>query len=254
MTTMELGRGTPAAGRLRITDQYFYVAMAIIIAAVVAYGFSNTVVDNLFRPIQPKVARPAILYVHAALFVSWIALFVSQTSLIRARNLRLHRRLGVAGAFLAAAMFLVGFTTAIVMRKFRIAHDPSDTPAFLSIPFGDLFSFSAAVALGVWWRKWPEYHRRLMLFATIVLTGAAFARFPLAIMNNPWFFYSGTDLLLVVVCIRELIVNRRIHPVFLYGLPAVMCVEYGGVWLFVHKPAAWLAICNLLLKLPVPGA
>jgi len=254
MTTIELGRSNVAAERLRITDRYFYVAMAILIAAVVAYGFSNTVVDNLFRPIQPKVGRPPILYVHAALFVSWIVLFIFQTSLIRARNLRLHRKVGVAGATLAVAMLLVGFSTAIVMRKFRLAHDASDTPAFLAIPLGDLFSFTAAVALGVWWRKSPEYHRRLMLFATIVLTGAAFARFPLAIMNNPWFFYTGTDLLIVAACLRDLIVNRRIHPVFLYGLPALMCVEYGGVWMFVHKPATWLAICNLLLKLPVPGA
>ena len=254
MTTAELSRGRIAAERFRIADQYFYFAMAILIAVVVAYGFSNTIVVNLFRPIQPAVSRPPIVYVHAALFASWIVLFICQTSLIRARNLRLHRKFGVAGAILATAMFLVGFATAIVMRKFRLTHDATETPAFLAIPLGDLFSFAAAVALAVWWRKWPEYHRRLMLFATCVLTGAAFARFPLAIMNNPWFFYAGTDLLILIAGLRDLSVFRRIHPVWLYGLPAVMCVEYGGVWLFVHRPATWLAICHLLLKLPVPGA
>jgi hypothetical protein len=157
------------------------------------------------------------------------------------------RRIGLASIALAASMFVVGIATAIVMRKYRVAHDPGETPAFLAIPFNDLFDFTILYALAVWWRKRPEYHRRLMLFAAIALTGAAFARFLLAMMNNPWFFYVGTYLLVLIAALRDLLTIRRIHPVYLYGLPLMMADEYGGVWLLTHQPAPWLAICRFLI-------
>jgi hypothetical protein len=247
MTTDALARPRATAFRLQLADQYFYFGMAILIAAIVVYGFSNTVVDNLFRPVHPSIPRPRILYLHATLFLSWIALFVAQTALIRARNLHLHRRLGVLGVVLGISIFWVGLATAIVMRKYRLAHDSTETPAFLAIPFNDLLDFTILFALALYWRQRTEFHRRLMLFATCALTGAAFARFPLAIMNNPWFFYAGTDLLVAIAALRDLVTLRRIHPVYLYGLPAMMCGEYGGVYLFLHPPAVWLAICRFLL-------
>ncbi|MGH6888050.1 MAG: hypothetical protein ACREHF_02450 [Rhizomicrobium sp.] len=247
MTTNTLVSPGPPAIRLRLADRYFYFGMAILIAVIVLYGFSNTVGGNLFHPVHPAIARPHILYLHAALFLSWIALFVVQTALIRARNLRLHRRLGVFGVVLGISMFWVGLVTAIVMRKYRLAHDSTETAAFLAIPFNDLLDFTIAFALALAWRQKPELHRRLMLFATIALTGAAFARFPLAMMNNPWFFYVGTDLLVAIAAVRDLVTTRRIHPVYLLGLPAMMCGEYGGVYLFLHQPPAWLAICRFML-------
>jgi hypothetical protein len=247
MATDVLTRPGPSAVRLRLLDQYFYFGMAILIAMVVVYGFSNTVEDNLFRPVHPAIPRPRILYLHAALFLAWIGFFIVQTGLVRAKNLRLHRSLGVFGFVLGISMFWVGLATAVALRKYRLAHDSTETAAFLAIPLNDLFDFTIAFALGLYWRQRPEFHRRLMLFATCALTGAAFARFPLAVMNNPWFFYAGTDLLVGFAALRDLIVARRIHPVYLYGLPAMMVGEYSGVYLFLHRPPVWLAICNFLL-------
>ena len=75
--------------------------MALLIVALVAYGFSRTIVENLIRP---PVPGPLVLYVHAAVFFGWVALCVTQAALIRARNVRLHRRLGLAELALGLAI------------------------------------------------------------------------------------------------------------------------------------------------------
>lgn len=249
MSTDVIGR--PSAGfdaaRL-VLDKYFYFAMALLIAIAVPAGFSFTVNDNLFHPIHPAVARPAILYVHGSLFMAWIALFVAQAGLVRSRNVQFHRRLGAWAVVLGIAMIAVGVTTAIVMRKYRLAHDHTESPSFLSVPFNDLSEFAVAFALAVSWRKNREFHRRLMLLATIALTGAAFARMPLPIMSNPWYWYTFTDGLLLICVLRDLVMFRRVHPVFLYGVPLFLLGEYGGVSLFLHPPAVWLSICRALVS------
>ena len=248
MSTEVIGR--PGAGfdavRL-ILDRYFYFAMALLIAIAVPLGFSFTVNANLFHPVHPAIPRPPILYVHGALFITWIALFVVQTGLVRSRNVQLHRRVGAWAVALGIAMIGVGLATAIVMRKYRLAHDPTESLSFLSIPLNDVSEFAVAFALAVAWRRNREFHRRLMLLATIALTGAAFARMPLPIMQIPWFWYSFTDALLLICVFRDLLVMRRIHPVFLYGVPLFFAGEYGAAYLFLHPPALWLSICRAIV-------
>lgn len=247
MSTDVIGRPRSGFDASNILGQYFYFAMALLIALAVPLGFSFTVNDNLFHPIHPAIARPAILYVHGSLFVAWVALFVVQTSLVRSRNVQIHRRVGAWGVALGIAMIVVGVATAIIMRKYRMAHDSKESVSFLSIPFNDLSEFAVAFTLGALWRKNREFHRRLMLLATIALTGAAFARLPLPMMNNPWYWYTFTDGLLLICVLRDLLVMRRIHPVFLYGVPLFFLGEYGAAYLFLHPPALWLSICHALV-------
>ena len=247
MSTDVIGRQRPAFETSAVLNQYFYFAMAVLIALAVTTGFSFTIRDNLFQPTHPALARPAILYGHGALFFSWIALFLVQTALVRYRNVVLHRRIGAWGVALGICMIFVGVATAIIMRKYRLAHDPTETASFLSIPFNDLSEFAVAFSLAVLWRKNREYHRRLMLLAAIALTGAAFARLPLAMMQNTWYWYSFTDALLLICVLRDLLVMRRVHPVFLYGAPLFLIGEYSAAYLFLHPPALWLSICRFLV-------
>jgi hypothetical protein len=248
MSTEVIGRPGAGFGAARlILDKYFYFAMAVLIALAVVTGFSFTINVNLFHPVHPSLQRPPILYLHGTLFFAWVSFFVFQTSLIRSHNVQLHRRTGLWGIGLGMAMIAVGIATAIIMRKYRLAHDSTETPTFLSIPFNDLSEFAVAFALGIVWRKNREFHRRLMLVATIALTGAAFARLPFPMMQSAWFWYSFTDVLLLIAVLRDLLVTRSIHPVYLYALPLFFIGEYGAVYLFLHPPALWLSICRFML-------
>src|SRR5580704_9952485 len=53
---------------LRWVEKYFYVGVSLLIAAVVVYGFSQTVDHKL---IHANPRRPILLWVHAILFSSW---------------------------------------------------------------------------------------------------------------------------------------------------------------------------------------
>src|SRR5678815_4136309 len=52
-------------------------------------------------------------HVHGALFTAWVLLFIVQTALISSRRVAVHRRLGIAGAVLAAAMVAAGALVAV---------------------------------------------------------------------------------------------------------------------------------------------
>ncbi len=86
---------------------------------------------------------------------------------------------------------------------------------FFTVSVQDMISFG----LAFWWRTRPEFHRRLMFVATCALTSAAFARIPW--VPGRW-FYTGVDCLILLGVVRDLMTMKRIHPVYLWGLPLMM--------------------------------
>src|SRR5215470_9530492 len=108
--------------------------MALLIAAVVVYGFSFTVGQNLLHPSSP---RPPILYVHAALFSSWLVYFFAQANLVRSRNVRTHRRLGWLGLALGLAIPIVGVATTIAMGRLHRGEGQSDVLGSMIVPLWD---------------------------------------------------------------------------------------------------------------------
>jgi hypothetical protein len=201
-----------------LLDRYFYLFMALLIPAIVAYGFSYTIDSNL---LHPAVARPAILYVHAVVFSGWPVFFLLQSTLVRTRHVAWHRRMGWFGAALGFVVALVGTATAIVMGRFNVAELHSTTAeSGLMIPLFDMAAFTGAFAAAIHWRRRPEFHRRLVFVATCTLTAAAFGRFPQWLLP-PVLFYAGVDVLILLGVFRDLLVDRRVHPVYLYSLPVL---------------------------------
>ena len=82
-------------------DRLFFSRMAYACAAVGVLGF----VPTFWIPLLTgRLTLPPILYVHATVFYSWLALFVVQSRLVATRQLSRHRTLGVAGVAIATAM------------------------------------------------------------------------------------------------------------------------------------------------------
>src|SRR5690348_5444430 len=108
-----------------------------------------------------------------------------------------------------------------VMTQF---HEQGAAP-FLAIQFNDMVSFTVCFALAILWRRKPEFHRRLMLIATCVLTTAAFARFPGIGLPMLGWTYVCVDSLIALGVVRDLSVNRRIHQVYLYALPVLIVAQ-----------------------------
>jgi len=231
--------------RAKLLQNYFYFSMSLLIAAAVVYGFSHTVNENL---IHPTPARPFILYLHAIVFTGWLLFFIFQSALVRTRNVCLHRQVGWFGAGLGAAIPIVGSATAVAMTRFNMLHQRFlDGDAFLIVPLWDVTAFIVPFALAIYWRKKPEFHRRLMLVATCALTAAGFGRFPHYLLSEHM-FYAGVDILIFLGVARDLIVNRRVHPAYLYALPAFILGQIFVVYTYTHNSPWWMTTAHAILR------
>src|SRR5438445_7337991 len=113
-------------------------------------------------------------------------------------------------------MVPLGVTTAIIMTRFdTVQLHQKGADAFLSIPFYDMIAFGVLIALAVYWRTRPEPHRRLIFIATCGLMDAPFGRFDYVFNNN--LFFPCLDLLILLGVGRDLLVDRRVHKVYLYA-------------------------------------
>jgi hypothetical protein len=228
----------------RFLNQYFYFSMSLLIAVVVVYGFGQTIDQNL---IHATPIRPWLLYVHATVFSGWVVFFILQSGLVRMRKVQVHRTLGWFGVAMGCLIPVLGISTAITMARFKVSHFHSPTAATdMAVSFFDIVCFTIAFALAVYWRKKPEFHRRLMLVASCALTAAAFGRFPNHAFSYNW-FYSGVDVLVFLGVVRDLIVMKRVHPVYLYALPALIVGQSFVMYLVDAVPAWWLKIANAMV-------
>jgi hypothetical protein len=230
-------------GRRGLIDKYFYFAMSLLVAVIVVYGFGHTVNSNLFNA---DVPRPRILWFHAAAFSGWVLFFILQSSLVRTHNVRLHRTLGWFGLALAVAMVLLGITTAIIMGRFN-THILHLTGArfFEIIAFNDVLTFAILISLGIYWRRKPELHRRLLFLATCALLAAAFGRMPYIAEHN--IFYASVDCVALLGVARDLLVDRRVHKVYRIALPLMMVTQAFVIFTWLSNSPWWVRIANDLM-------
>jgi hypothetical protein len=235
-----------ATAELRITslsaERRFFLGMAIALTGAVLLGFARSF---FLRPFFPEWPSPheAIFYVHGTLFAGWFALLVTQASLVTGGRIDLHRRFGVFGACLAAAMVVMGIVCALVAARRATGFTDIPVPPliFLSVPLFDMPTFGALVALAIVNRSNPQTHKRLMLMASVALVTAAVARWP-GLPKNPLVFFGISDLFLLPLVFWDLRTRGRLHPV----------TVWAGLWLVISQPlrlfvggtAAWLAFAQ----------
>jgi hypothetical protein len=235
---------SPIAGFPRFLDKYFYFVMSLLMAAVVVNGFGRTVDHVMFHP---AVRPPAILWVHAAVFSGFVLFFIFQSALVRTRNVRWHRLFGWFGAGLGAFMIPLGIATAIVMERFEVHRmDKPGAYAFLISPLVDMVCFTALFVPAIAWRKKPELHRRLIFVATCVLLSAAFGRFPY-LGTHRGLPLASVDVLILLGVVRDLVVNRRVHGVYLIGLPVLVVCQRFVVHTVSAAPPWWLRIAHAMI-------
>jgi hypothetical protein len=228
-----------------LLDRGFYLLMALLVIAVVVFGFSFTVEQNLLRPAVP---RPLILYVHAAVFFAWLLVFALQAGLVFERRVSWHRRVGVFGGAVGLLIPALGVATALAMGRFNVARLGSTrADSDLLVPLFDMAAFAVTFGLALRFRTRPESHRRLMLVSTCLLTAAAFGRFP-AWLLPPAFFYAGVDALILLGVVRDLWAERRVHPVYRYVLPVLVVGQTVVMYTVLHDLEYWRTIGRALLR------
>jgi hypothetical protein len=238
------------AGGLRgFLAHYFYFAMAVLLAAIVWYGFSHTVEENLLHPSFP---RPRVLYVHAAMFGGWIVLFAVQTGLVALfRKRRWHRWLGWLGVAMACVMPVLGTWSALRMTHLRYGFGDIDDVAFLILAFNDMAAFAGLMAGAILLRvRENEAHKRLVLMATCVISVAALTRFPPwlpAPEHGVWPYYLYADGLIGLGLLRDLAVAGRPHWVYARVFPAVIALQAIANTVYMTRPKPWMDMALRLI-------
>lgn len=225
-------------------SRYFYLCASIVMAGLSVWAFSHTVDARLLHANPP---RPPLLWFHAALFSAWIVLFIAQSALVRVRKVRVHRTLGWLGAAVAAAMVVSGCIVSVVMLRFEMTAAPNRAriASFLSILWFDIIIFGACMALAIYFRKRPEYHRRLVFMATCQLMQATFVRFHYIGYHD--LYYPALDVLIVAGMLRDWVVDGRVNKIYLYVFPAMLVLQACATYLQQASPGWWHAATEAIL-------
>jgi hypothetical protein len=214
----------------RDRNTFFYIAMAWVAAGAALAGFSTT----YFIPLAgASFEGPAVAHVHGLLFFSWLSLLIVQTALIRRGKMRLHRRLGVAALPLAAAMAVSGIGVGLYAVGRDLSSGTGDFAYSQLIGVvAAMLIFLAYVLIALATRKRPDWHKRMILLATIAILWPAWFRFR---HFMPWIPRPDiilaivvADSLILVAIIRDALKFRRVHPAYLifgFGLIAEHLAE-----------------------------
>jgi hypothetical protein len=232
----------------RRSSRWFYTCMGVVATLVVIAGFGG----SYYRMAADTGSLSLLVKAHGLVSAAWLVLFITQSTLVATRRTAVHRRLGVTGALLAVAIVVLGYATA--MAAARRGHDlnfgdTQDPLNFLVFSLGDIVGFSILVGAGLWYRRRPEVHKRLMLLATVSpMMNAPIVHFFFnhpEIPARPILFLVPMAAILFAPAVYDRISRGRFHPVSLWG--AVLLFAWGNlraavigpskVW---HDIAAWL--------------
>jgi hypothetical protein len=233
------------------SDRNFFLTYVVLIWLAVIAGF---VPDTIRHIRHDTIPYPIAVHVHAAISVGWLALLTGQTLLIRNSEMRLHRKVGVAGAVLAALVVIVGFWAALSVASLTFG-TPKSRPPFLSIELSNLIEFAALASAAVSARKQPSAHKRLMLLATLSLTPAAFNRLigrslHQVLGSGLWETYvqifAATDVMVLGIGAYDLWTRRRVHPAWVFGSLLILICQLTACWLY-YDPG-WKVIATSIVR------
>ena len=202
-----------------LVERWFFTGMALAMIAISLIAF----LPSIIHPAERHAPLSALAAAHGVVFFAWLLLFLVQSRLIATHRVAIHRRLGLASIVILALMIPLAYTTSIAMvrRGYDLSGDLSvginnELAHQTVFPLANLLIFSALAIAAVAFRRRPEIHRRLMLFANIELMPAPLAHL---IGHTPWLSSLPPAIVMVPITAfvaaavgRDLLVARRIHP------------------------------------------
>jgi len=229
-----------AQSQSRSPASLFYPGIAVFAAVVIIFGFART---YYLKEFFGTPSLPFLVHLHGAVMTTWMALFIAQTTLVEKGRTDIHRRLGVAGAFLAAAIIIIGPVVAVHAVQ-RRHHPPGVNPLmFMAVPFGDIVVFGTLVGAALLYRRRPELHKRLMLVGTIAILPPGVARWPLQFLpKGPLFFFGFPDLVLLGCITYDYAKTRRLNPAFAWG--GLLLIASHPLRLMLSGTSAWMSFAH----------
>lgn len=244
----DLLSGTPRAHAI---DRWIYVFTAASFVAIVLTGF---IPDSLMKIAAVEAGQrppfPIVLHLHAVMMGSFLLLLLAQTTLAAVGRVDLHRRLGVAGMAIAAALVIVGFILVPTMyhQVWDGAHNGPpglreqmqerllivDNIMLLQIRIGILFPLFLVIGLRARGRN-AGMHKRMMILGTAMALPAGLDRItwlPSSMPLSPVSPDLYTLLAVSPMLLWDVYRNRSIHPAYVVWLAVNLpfAIAVHGMW------------------------
>jgi hypothetical protein len=222
----------------------FYVGLSLLAVAIAVVGFWPTYFGPL---LAGSVDKPAIIHFHAAVYVGWLAIFVTQASLAATGRVALHMRLGRLAIGYGIVVIGAGLLAAFGMFALRVrAGEVAQAQAQLLGPLLDMLVFAPLFAAAVHYRRKPELHKRFMIVATTALLIAAVGRMPFLGQPRNLLLVHSIWLAPIVIAMAYDFWRRRIvHPIYVLGL-VVLTLEGPVVRVATRGTETWRTITGWL--------
>ena len=222
-----------AASGVRRDDRFFLIS-AWVMAAVVVAGFSLQ-----FAAGRSTFRAPALLHVHAVVFMGWVAIYVAQAALAATGQRAMHRLLGWIAAFWVAAMVVLGMAVTVAMARRGMTPFFFQPAYFLVMNPVSVLSFAGLTLAAIVLRRRTAWHRRLHFCGLAILLGPALGRLiplPLLIPYAPYAVFAAVMLFPVAGIAADLRRVGRIHPAWWWGMGAMMAMQIA-IDLIAFSPA-----------------
>lgn len=227
----------------------FYLGFGLVGLLVVALGFGVTYAVPMVRR---SFSAPWFVHLHGASALGWVLMFIAQAMLVRERRSPLHRRMGQVALPLALVIWASGIATATWAAQRDLPQQGTAATSALGGTISGLTIYVLLVVAALTMRRKPDWHKRLVMLATIQLLWPAFFRlrhllpavphpdvtFALVLAYSP----------IVVAALRDRTQSGGIHPVWLYVGSALIVeqslefafFDQGPLRLFGQWVYAWL--------------
>ena len=220
----------------------FHTGIAVAFLVTAFAGFAPT---YFLKGFYDKPPLTPLLHAHGFVFTLWLVLLVIQSGLVAAHRADVHKRLGIAGAVLAATMILLGFMTAIEAARRGVATPGLQPLVFMIFPVGAVVMFAGFIGAALWKRRQPEIHRRLILLGTVSIMTPAIARLPFA-GRSPVFALVLSLLFVVAGMIHDWKSRGRVHPLYIWG--GLIVLLSGPVRSGIGHTAAWQSFARWIVE------
>ncbi len=231
------------------SDRRFFAATAAAIVALTFAGFARSFYlhDLLGAP-----APSPFLILHGAVMSSWVLLFLIQAVLITTNRLRWHRRLGYIGVCSAALIVVLGCVATLAAAAREVhAHSEAVNSQLdvLALELAQMLLFASLVSAAVYLRNRHDWHKRLMLLATLCILPNAVVR--LAFLTDIDLLQKNISLvtlwafLVLVVVVIDSYRRRGLHPAF--GVVGVGAVASLYAAHFIGVTTTWVRFSTWLV-------
>ena len=244
------GVASPFEHHVDVRRRRMYLATAVVFTLVATIGFAPTYWAPLVA--GTLTAHPAI-HVHAALFFLWLGFLVLQAALVQTGRVRWHREAGLFGIALASMMLFSGVLTAIVSLQAGLRGPrPEIMRTTVALSLSGITLFAGLIAAAIACIRRPEWHKRLILLASVELLQPGVGRMTRLLpgLTFPTPIVIATvlvDLVLVALVLIDRRSTGRVHPAWIAGGAVLLIVHYAR--LLVVRTDTWFEFTTWLAGL-----